>query len=215
MLKNHPRLIFGALVGLVAWAVATLLGAPVGARVLIGWNIGALAYLAAIWRLFFKSTEADVRERAARQDEGGRVMIVLVMLAIGASLVGIVDALAIVKGQSDAVRGFVTLLAGVTLITSWFVMQSLFVPHYAHRHFQQVEKLGKKGGFTFPGDAARTYMDFAYLSICVGATAQVSDPGVQTTSLRNLVTTHAVVSFFYNTAVLALGINILSGLIGH
>jgi uncharacterized membrane protein len=33
--------------------------------------------------------------------------------------------------------------------------------------------------------------------------------------LRNLVTAHAVTAFFYNTAVLALGINILSGLFGH
>jgi len=34
-------------------------------------------------------------------------------------------------------------------------------------------------------------------------------------TLSNLVTAHAVTAFFYNTAVLALGINILSGLFGH
>ena len=49
----------------------------------------------------------------------------------------------------------------------------------------------------------------------MGAPAQISDPSIPTTRLRNLVTAHAVISFFYNTAVLALGINILSGLIGH
>ena len=58
-------------------------------------------------------------------------------------------------------------------------------------------------------------MDFVYLAFCVGATAQISDPSVATTRLRNLVTTHAAIAFFYNTTVLALGINILAGLIGH
>jgi uncharacterized membrane protein len=56
-------------------------------------------------------------------------------------------------------------------------------------------------------------MDFVYLAICVGATAQVSDPTVTSIRLRNLVTAHAVTAFFYNTAVLALGINILASLL--
>ena len=100
-------------------------------------------------------------------------------------------------------------------MTSWFVLQTLFTGHYARRHFQDVEEKGDKGGFQFPGDPPTSFMDFAYLALCVGATAQVSDPGVKTTRLRNLITAHAVTSFFFNTAVLALGINILSGLLGH
>ena len=215
MFSVHKRLLAGAALGLAGWAIASALGAPSGARALIGWNIGAAAYLAAVWAIFIRADEAEVRERAARQDESRGVILVLAVLAIVASLAGIVVALASVKGQSAEARTLVTALAGLTLISSWFVLQSLFVAHYAHRHFQEVDAGGDHRGLCLPGDPPRTYMDFAYLAMCVGATAQVSDPGVQTGALRNLVTAHAVTSFFYNTAVLAVGINILSGLIGH
>jgi len=215
MIRVHPRLFVGVAVGLCAWLGATLLHAPSPARGLIGWNAGALTYLGAIWTLYLRAGEAEVRERAARHDEGRGVILAIAILAILASLGGIVGALSAVAGESAAQHHLVDALAALTLISSWFVLQSLFVAHYAHRHFQEEAASGGKSGFTFPGEPPRTYLDFAYLAICVGATAQVSDPGVQTTSLRSLVTAHAITAFFYNTAVLALGINILSGLLGH
>jgi uncharacterized membrane protein len=143
------------------------------------------------------------------------MLTVLVLAAILASLAAIIVSLISVKGQSDAAKNLVTGLSALTLLTSWVVLQSIFVVHYAHRHFQDLKEYGPEAGFMFPGQEPKTYMDFAYLSVCVGATAQISDPSIPTTRLRNLVTAHAVISFFYNTAVLALGINILSGLIGH
>ena len=201
--------------GAVAWPVAASLGASGASGALIGWNVGALAYLAAVWRLYLTADEADVRSRAAKQDEPALVIAILAGLAIAASLVGVYAAMVFSHGKGAGPRNLATGLAGLTLISSWFVVQSLFVAHYAHRHFQAVAARGDGAGFCFPGDPPSGYLDFAYLAICVGATAQVSDPGVQSRPLRNLVTAHAVTAFFYNTAVLALGVNILSGLIGH
>ena len=63
------------------------------------------------------------------------------------------------------------------------------------------------------GDTADR-MDFAYLAFSVGATFQVSDNSVLTLPLRKLVTAHAATAYFYNTAILALGINIIASLIG-
>ncbi|HEY5071190.1 MAG TPA: DUF1345 domain-containing protein [Caulobacteraceae bacterium] len=215
MIAFHWRLVLAVIVGLAGFGLATAFGAPGPARALIGWNIGAAAYAAVMWRLFLTATEEKVRARAGRQDEGRGVLTLLVVVAILASLGAIIDSLILVKGHSAAARGLVTSLAALTLVSSWVVLQSVFVVHYAHRHFEDLAEHGPGGGFLFPGDPPRTYLDFAYLSICIGATAQISDPSVCTTRLRNLVTGHAVTSFFYNTAVLALGINILSGLIGH
>jgi uncharacterized membrane protein len=211
----HWRLGLGVAIGVLAWAAAWALNVAGPARALIGWNIGAAAYLFAIWLVFLGADEAEVRRRAAREDQSRGVILVLVILAIGASLAGIVASLISVKGETAAARNLVTALAALTLVSSWALLQTVFMAHYAHRHFQSLQARDPAGGFLFPDDQPRTYLDFAYLAVCVGATAQVSDPGVQTTPLRNLVTAHAVTSFFYNTAVLALGINILSGLIGH
>lgn len=215
MIWLHRRLLGGIALGAIGTIGAAMLGAPAQARVLIGWNIGAAGYLAAVWFLYTHASEEEVRARAANQDEPQAVILILALIAIGASLTGIVAALMSVKAQPAAERALVAALAALTLLSSWFVVQSLFVGHYAHRHFQAIARDGDKAGFVFPGDPPRSYLDFAYLAICVGATAQVSDPGVQTTGLRNLVTVHAVTSFVYNTAILATGINILSGLFGH
>lgn len=203
------------MLGLLGWQFVRTLGAPPQIAALIGWNLGAASYLVAVWRLYLTAKEEDVRARAARQDEASAVIVTLAGLAIVASLMSVYFALQRGPGSPGAGANLPTVLAALTLASSWLVVQSLFVGHYAHRHFQATQARGTGAGFLFPGEPASTYLDFAYLAICVGATAQVSDTSVQSRPLRNLVTAHAVVSFFYNTAVLALGVNILAGLLGH
>lgn len=210
----HWRLWLGAGVGALSWVLAIALGAPAPERALIGWDLGALVYIGFMWRLFVTADEAAVRGRAARQDETRGAIMIIAVLAVAAALGAIVATLIAETDRTTMAHVRVAALAGVTLITSWLVLQSLFALHYAHRHFQAVARDGDKAGFIFPGDPPRSYMDFVYLAICIGATAQISDPNVSTTRLRNLVTAHAAISFFYNTAVLAVGINILSGLVG-
>ncbi len=96
------------------------------------------------------------------------------------------------------------------------MLQSVFVLHYAHRYFGDDDRDGSpNGGFSFPGEPAKTYMDFVYLSFCIGATFQVSDTSVETSRLRNLITAHAAICYFYNTAILALGINIIAGVVAR
>lgn len=213
--RFHPRLGIGVALGVAAWALAGRFHVSGVSGILVGWNVGALIYLATMWRMFLTASESEVRRLAESYDEPPGVIASLTGIAIIASLAGVYAALTSSHGQSQAVRSLATPLAGLTLVSTWFVVQSLFVAHYAHRHFQALTARGPKAGFQFPGDPPSGYLDFAYLAFCVGATAQVSDPGVQSRPLRNLVTAHAVTSFFYNTAVLALGVNILSGLIGH
>jgi uncharacterized membrane protein len=213
--RFHPRLWLGAALGVVGWLIAARLGVTGVSGILVGWNLGAAIYLVTMWRLFLTATEAEVQGFAEGYDEPPVIIASLTGAAMIASFAGVYAALASSHGQSGAAQSLATPLAGLTLISTWFVVQSLFVAHYAHRHFQALATKGPSAGFLFPGDPPRGYLDFAYLAICVGSTAQVSDPGVQSRPLRNLVTAHAVTSFFYNTAVLALGVNILSGLLGH
>jgi uncharacterized membrane protein len=211
----HPRLLFGVFIGILSFWLLRTLGASLHTAALAGWNLGAVTYLAAIWRLYLTTNEEDVRARAARHDEPTLVILGLAGGAILASIAGVYSALHAARGSHGAAHNLPLALSAFTLASSWFVVQSLFIGHYAHRHFQAVQARGEKAGFFFPGDPPGSYLDFAYLAICVGATAQVSDPCVQSRPLRNLVTAHALGSFFYNTAVLALGVNILSNLLGQ
>jgi uncharacterized membrane protein len=209
----HWRLGICAGLGVIAFVMAKLCGVSATLAALIAWNFAVCAYLAMIWRLFLTATEAHVRARAALQDERRGVILLLIIVAILASLAAIVLAMLSVKHLPPAEQGPVAGVAIVTLVASWGLLQSVFTLHYAHAHFRDVAERGEGAGIVFPGEPARTYMDFVYLAICVGATAQVSDPTVTGIRLRNLVTAHAVTAFFYNTAVLALGINILASLL--
>jgi len=68
------------------------------------------------------------------------------------------------------------------------------------------------GGLKFPGDQDPDYCDFLYYSLVVAMTAQVSDVQITSKKIRRLTTVHGVVSFFFNVAVLALTVNIVSSL---
>jgi uncharacterized membrane protein len=210
----HWRLLLGGVVAVVAWAAASLLKAPEPARLLIGWNAGAGVYIALVGYLFLTEDEDDLKARADRLDERLWVILLLGLTALAIAFAALVAALMSVR-EHPGETPLISALAAATLVTSWMVLQALFTAHYAHRHFQAVARDGPRAGFLFPGEAPRCYLDFVYLAVCIGATAQISDPSVPTSRLRNLVTAHAAISFFYNTAVLAAGINILSSLLGR
>ena len=208
---THWRLAAGLAIGIIVWWTAGRFGAPRGAHLLLGWDSGAIAYLLTTWRLFLKADEAEVRSRAADEDEAAPVLLLIVLAAIAASLGAVVDAMIAARDAASGAQALITVCAGATLVLSWLVLQSVFVLHYAHRHFGDGSE---KGGVQFPGEQPTSYMDFAYLAFSIGATFQVSDNSILTSKLRRLVTAHAAAAYFYNTAILALGINIIASLVG-
>ena len=207
----HWRFWLGIVIGIAAFGVARVAKTPGGSPGMIGYLVGAGVYLATTWHLFLKASEKEVRTRAANEDEGVPVIMLIIISAILASLVAIVLSLIEAKDAKPPEKALIAGLAGVTLLVSWLMLQTTFVLHYAHRHFSATKA---KAPFTFPGEPARTYLDFVYISFCIGATFQISDNTINTQSMRMLITTHAAVAYFYNTAILALGINIIASLVG-
>ena len=68
------------------------------------------------------------------------------------------------------------------------------------------------GGLDFPGKREPDYMDFAYFAFTIGMTFQVSDVVITSRQLRQLVLVHGMLSFGFNTVILALTINTVSAL---
>jgi uncharacterized membrane protein len=52
-----------------------------------------------------------------------------------------------------------------------------------------------------------------YFSFVIGMTAQVSDVGITDKIIRRTATAHGIVSFIYNTALVALMVNIAASAI--
>ena len=102
----------------------------------------------------------------------------------------------------------------VAVLCSWFLVHTTFALHYARRYYQ--DKTARPhaenaGGLDFPEKGEPDYWDFAYYSLVIGMTSQVSDVGTTSRGMRRLTLIHSVLSFFFNTVVLALAINIVAG----
>lgn len=140
--------------------------------------------------------------------DDGRFVILLVT-AIGA----FASIAAIVSELGTPHRGGLDLtIAIITIVLSWAAVHTTFALHYAHDYYRNA----KPGGLQFPSgdkDDHADYWDFVYFSFVIGMTAQVSDVGITDKTIRRTATAHGIVSFIYNTALLALTVNIAASAI--
>ena len=65
------------------------------------------------------------------------------------------------------------------------------------------------GGLEFTKTPHPTFADYLYLSVQVSTTFSSSDVGVESTPMRRLVTTHSLISFTFNTVIVALLVSVL------
>jgi uncharacterized membrane protein len=213
MVAARPRMFICALLALIAWFLFGLV-IPLHLRTLATWNASGIAYIALVWQMMLRSPPDAVRTRARMQDESRWVILIILIAAAFFSLAAIVDVLHQVKEMTDG-KGVSIALAGLTIVTSWFLIHTVFALHYAHEYYG--DRTGKKAtaaaGLDFPGDTKPNYADFLYFSFVVGMTCQVSDVCVSSKSMRALTLLHGVLAFFFNTVILALSINIAAGLL--
>lgn len=203
-LKHRPGLLFGfaTLVG------ASLLASGFTARLsaaLIGWCAGVVAYLAVDVAIAMRSNVKTIRARAEGVDEGRVAVLFITVGAAIASLAAITVNL--VDAKDSAASTSTTILAAITVLLSWFFVHTVFTFTYAHDYYKE----GK--GIAFPDTPQPDYWDFAYFAFVIGATAQVSDVAVTSCAIRRLVLIHGIIAFFFNTAVLAFGVNMAASFV--
>jgi uncharacterized membrane protein len=71
----------------------------------------------------------------------------------------------------------------------------------------------KDPGLSFPGTSQPDYLDFVYFASVIGTSAQTADVNFTNSTLRRIGMAHGMLAFFFNTILIALTINIGSGLI--
>jgi uncharacterized membrane protein len=205
VIYSRPRTFVAVTLGIVTYFL--LPGElRVATRLVLGWDVFAALYLVLAYVMMLRCGVAHIRRNAILQDDGRFLILLVTALGAFASLATIVLEL----GASKSPVGLA--LATVTIALSWTVVHTAFALHYAHDFYR-----GKKaGGLQFPsGDehAEADYWDFVYFSFVIGMTAQVSDVGITDKVIRRTATVHGVVSFVFNTALLALIVNIAASAI--
>jgi uncharacterized membrane protein len=206
LIYARPRTFISIAVGIVAFFL--LPGSlRLVTRLLIGWDIFVALYLVLVYVMVLRSGLTHIRRNAVLQDDG-RFLILLVVAA------GAFASIAAIVFELDAThRGTLQLsLATVTIALSWAAVHTVFALHYAHEYYRG----SKPGGLQFPsGDQHEhaDYWDFVYFSFVIGMTAQVSDVGITDRTIRRTATVHGIISFVYNTALVALMVNIAASAI--
>jgi uncharacterized membrane protein len=210
IVNAHIWLVAAAAIG-IALALVLPSDWRLPSRVLIGWNVGVTLYLAHALFTIARFDLKRVRQRAADQDEGAVLILVLTVAAAVASLAAIVAELGAAQGSSGGSQTLLFLHAAVTILLSWTFIHIIFALHYAHEYFGESGSSG--GGLDFPGRGTPDYWDFVYFAFVVGTTFQTSDVEISSKRIRRTVLGHSIVSFFFSVAILALTVNIGSDLI--
>jgi uncharacterized membrane protein len=202
----RPRTFISIAIGFVAF----LLLPPslrLVTRALLGWDIFVAAYLLLVYTMVVRSGLAHIKRNAVRQDDGRFLILMVTALGAFASIAAIVFELGATQHSVPALT-----LATLTIALSWAAVHTTFALHYAHEFYRGA----KPGGLQFPsGDTHENadYWDFVYFSFVIGMTAQVSDVGITDKTIRRTATAHGIISFIYNTALVALMVNIAASAI--
>jgi len=201
----HHRLaicaVLGAAAGLFFPDVRTVLS-----RILTGWDVAVWCYLIWVAFVLFRADDGHMKRVALANAENAATTLLIVVVAAVASLVAVVFELVAAKSAGPGAMLAHGTFAAVTVVGSWLLLPLLFALSYAARYY------GRRpdGGLQFPGATATfepDHTDFLYFAFTIAVTAQTSDVSVTTRAMRRLVLWQSVLSFVFNTTILAFSIN--------
>jgi uncharacterized membrane protein len=185
-------------------------------RFIGAWVVFALSVVSLAWAVILTKDPYEVRRDARFQDASATVIFVITLSAAAASLFAVIMLLGATKNlpPTSFISHIVLSISAIAL--SWTLVHTLFSIHYARLYYIEAPKKKRdaiEGGLVFPGDKNPDYLDFAYFSFVIGMTSQVSDVQISSKKLRRMATLHGLLSFAFNTAILAMFVNIVASLI--
>jgi uncharacterized membrane protein len=198
---HHAKLYASLGIGAVGLALAY--GLRLKMPVAVGADVFFLAYIISFALSTRRLAAIDLQRRAKVEDEGAFIVSLLVIAAVAYTSSAIFATLND-KRAADLI-GLVVVLAGAPL--GWFVIHLNETLHYSNIYYSELR--GDKPSLDFHDDKEPGVAEFLYFSLVIGMTAQTSDVDVLTSRMRRAVTIHGVVSFFFNTILIAMAVNVV------
>lgn len=181
-------------------------------RLVAEYDVAATFVLVGYFMFAFSNDEQRTRARAAVEDPGRNIVLAVVMLSVAAGMTGAIVILGKGPDTHTATEHAVAVaLAIAAAVMGWLVTHATYALRYAHLYYR--DDGTDCDGLTFPKTPEPDDLDFLYFSYIIGMTFQVSDVQVNDPAIRRLVLAHGLVSFVYNTTILALGVNLISNLL--
>jgi uncharacterized membrane protein len=181
-------------------------------------NVFFAVYLVLELMKFPRLSPSFLKRHAASTDEPAWI---IVAVTFGAVVVAVGSLFVLInKGGKPNALELVLSLTSVAL--GWFSIHTMTALHYAHLYWRPGDRrremasghehkdsvCAEHGGLDFPGDDEPRGHDFLYYALVIGMTAQTADVNITRTSMRKLTLLHAVVSFFFNTVLVAAAVNV-------
>jgi uncharacterized membrane protein len=146
------------------------------------------------------------RDLARHEDRSRKLVDSLIIAATFLSLVLVVVAL-LRSQQKDPVGSAAAILAVVGVVAAWALINTVYAFKYARMYY-----LDDRHRFDFDQDEDPSYSDFAYTAFSIGMAYSASNVTQSSTPSRRIALAHALLSYFFGTFVVAVAINLITGL---
>jgi len=191
--------------GVLAYLGSLLINTNFLTHIMFGWDFFCLALILLHWYMFYHTSATQTHLKAKMQDETRGETFAIVVVSTFAGLLAVI---LLLLDKEIKTLDLVTAISGMFL--SWALVHTTFTMRYAHLYYG--DSGNKNGGLDFPGDEEPDFIDFAYFAFVIGMTFQVSDVEISSRRIRRLTLLHSIISFIFNTVIVALTINALAGL---
>ena len=180
-------------------------------RALIAWCLVVVCFIALLSPVIRRG---DARLAALRAHSLSLRTLVAFVATTVASLIAIGFMLADLQSLPPRQRLAQVAVSVLALVGAWFLNNLTFAFRYAYIYYRRLEEQPDAGPMVeFQGAARPAYWDFLYMAFEVGMTFGVTDTAVLSTEMRRHVLGHALLSFWFSTVILALTLNLVSGLV--
>jgi uncharacterized membrane protein len=192
-------------VGLGLGVIAWVLGIPALAP-LIGWVAASAVFLFWAWSRAWPADSGRTRDLARHEDRSRRLVDGLIITATLLS-VGLVVFALIRSQQKDVVGSVAAILAVIGVVAAWALVNTVYAFKYARMYY-----LDDAHRFDFDQDEDPAYSDFAFTAFSIGMAYSASNITQSSTPSRRIAMGHALLSYFFGTFVVAVSINLITGL---
>jgi len=211
-IHSFAKILICLAIAIIVYFIIQIEHIDILSHLMIGWDTFSVCLIVMTWITFIITKPQEIREQARVQDSSRSVIFITVLIATLASFLAVL-LLLITKQKFKSEESFHLIIAVAGMILSWFLIHTIFTLRYAHIFYGDDAKnpTTHAGGLEFPDDKKPDYRDFAYFSFVLGMTFQVSDVQITSKALRRMATWHGLLSFGYNTIMIALTINVIAG----
>jgi uncharacterized membrane protein len=184
--------------------------------ILLFWALYGVSAMVLTWHAFGRVPAEELERRIlATAPPEGRARRALwawfgggaVSWALTGSTIAVIAVVYLALNPAIASSPFVSWSAVAAIASAWAVTSTAYAVRFARENVE-------RGGADFPGEGRPAFTEYVYLAVQLGTTFSSSDVTITSSSMRRVVIGNSVISFAFNTVIVALFVSVLISRVG-